>query len=132
MARPLAMGLALAFAGARARPILEALYGIEAEIERATRPGIEHGVAHAKLAWWRDETERLAGFGPVHPLTRALLAAAGRAPRYALLHERVTAAELHLAGFAPASETELAALLARCSASRFDLTNWVRSAKTLR
>lgn len=53
-------------------PVLEALLGIEAEIRQALKRGLEHEVAHARLAWWREECARLVGGAPVHPLTRAL------------------------------------------------------------
>lgn len=110
---PLAMRLALIFAGRDGRPALEALAAIDGELHAATRPGIEHTVAHAKLAWWRGEVDRLAAGRPEHPLTRALRAAAGDAPDYRLLHERLTAADFALVGFGPASPAEWDALLAR-------------------
>jgi len=53
-------------------PVLDALLGIEAEIRQALKEGLEHEVAHARLAWWREECARLLGAAPVHPLTRAL------------------------------------------------------------
>ncbi|MBS0374750.1 MAG: hypothetical protein JSR73_09195, partial [Proteobacteria bacterium] len=110
---PLEARLALAFAGARARAVLEPLLAIDAEIAAAARAGIDHAVAHAKLDWWRGEADRLAAGSPSHPQARALLAAAGSGPRYRLLAERVAAAEAALVGFAPADEAELRALLAR-------------------
>ncbi len=113
MAEPLELALSLSFAGAAARARLEPLYALDAEIAAIARPGVEHAVAHAKLLWWRGEAERLAAGRPEHPLARTLLARAGAAPRYALLHERLAAAELALVGFAPASAAELEALVAR-------------------
>ncbi|HUO80090.1 MAG TPA: squalene/phytoene synthase family protein [Steroidobacteraceae bacterium] len=113
MPAPLELELALRFAGAAARARLEPLYAIDAEIAAAARPGVEHAVAHAKLGWWHGEVERLAAGRPEHPLARALHARAGAAPGYARLNERLAAAELALAGFAPATPLELEALLAR-------------------
>lgn len=113
MAERLELRLALSFAGAAGRALLGPLYGIDAEIAAAVRPGRAHAVAHARLGWWRGEADRLAAGRPEHPLSRTLYRLAGAAPRYALLHERLDAAELALAGFAPATAGELTALLAR-------------------
>src|SRR6516225_6124755 len=54
------------------RPALEALCGIEGEIAASVAPGLDHQVAHARLAWWREECTRCAAGRPAHPLTRAL------------------------------------------------------------
>jgi hypothetical protein len=113
MADPLDLRLSLIFAGAAARAVLEALYAIDAEIASAARPGVAHGAAHAKLAWWRGEADRLAAGRPEHPLARTLHRLAGAAPRYGLLHERLTAADHALAGLAPATVPELERLLER-------------------
>jgi 15-cis-phytoene synthase len=59
------------------RALLTALLNIEAEIGFSLRPGLEHQVAHARLAFWREECARCAAGHPAHPLTRELLAAAG-------------------------------------------------------
>lgn len=101
LALALDVRLALAFSGAQRRPALEALYAIDAEIAAATRPGLDHAVAHAKLGWWRGEVDRLAAGRPEHPLARTLRLHGGDGPRYARWHERLTAAELTLAGHAP-------------------------------
>jgi phytoene synthase len=57
------------------RAVLGALFQIEQEIGAALRVGLDHRVAHVRLAWWRDECARFAQGHPVHPLTRALRAA---------------------------------------------------------
>ena len=46
----------------------------------ASIPPIELAAAHLKLAWWREEIERLGRGAPVHPISRyiASLAARGR------------------------------------------------------
>ena len=113
MAAPLELALALAVAGTPARARLEPLYAIDAEIAAAVRPGIEHSVAHAKLAWWRGEVDRLGAGRPEHPETRRLHALAGREPRYERLHERLTAADCTLVGYAPGTAEELELLVAR-------------------
>jgi len=67
---------ALLFAPADVRSALTALYAFDAEIRAAVHPATEHAAAHLKLAWWREEIERLARGKPLHPIGRALLAAA--------------------------------------------------------
>ncbi|MGH8258242.1 MAG: squalene/phytoene synthase family protein [Steroidobacteraceae bacterium] len=62
----------------RGRAVLGALLDIEREVGAALRPGLEHTVAHVRLAWWREECERCAAGGPAHPATQALTAAADR------------------------------------------------------
>jgi phytoene synthase len=104
---------ALLFSLPARRAALTALYAIDAEIAAACSPRLEHSVAHAKLGWWRAEVDRLRGGRPEHPASRALHHAAGGGPDYALLHERLAAADLRLAGFAPGTDAELDALLYR-------------------
>jgi phytoene synthase len=98
---------ALLFSRPERRAALTALYALDAEIAAASAPTLEHSVAHTKLGWWRAEVDRLRGGRPEHPITRALLAAAGSVPDYALLHERLAGADLQLASFAPATDAEL-------------------------
>ena len=63
------------------RALLDALFALEEEIGTSLRPRLDHEVAHARLAWWREECARCARGEPAHPLTRALLACfAGRDP----------------------------------------------------
>ncbi|HZC87527.1 MAG TPA: squalene/phytoene synthase family protein [Steroidobacteraceae bacterium] len=69
------------------RPVLVALSSLEREIGVSLRPGLDHQVAHTRLAWWREECDRTARGSPAHPLTRelaALLAPLGTAPLAAL------------------------------------------------
>ena len=56
------------------RAVLGLLFALEEEIGAALRPGVDHGVAHARMQWWQQECERTAAGTAVHPLTRALLA----------------------------------------------------------
>jgi phytoene synthase len=62
------------YSSERMQAILTALFGIEAEINTALQPGLEHSVAHVRMTWWAQEAERLRDGHPLHPLTRALLA----------------------------------------------------------
>jgi len=65
------------------RPALAALLELEREIGASLRPGLDHQVAHTRLAWWREECARAAQASPAHPLTRelaALFAPHGSAP----------------------------------------------------
>lgn len=54
------------------RAALAALCALEAEICASLRPGLDHDVAHARLAWWHEECARTAAGQPAHPLTREL------------------------------------------------------------
>jgi phytoene synthase len=62
------------YSSERMQAILKPLFGIELEINAALQPGLEHNVAHARMAWWHEETDRLRNGHAMHPLTRALLA----------------------------------------------------------
>jgi 15-cis-phytoene synthase len=66
------------------RALLAALLNIEAEIAASVRRGLDHQVAHARLAFWREECARCAAGRPAHPLSRELLAACGSEDRTAL------------------------------------------------
>jgi phytoene synthase len=54
------------------RPAFAALSALECEILACLRPGLDHQVAHTRLAWWREECARTAQGIPTHPLTRQL------------------------------------------------------------
>jgi phytoene synthase len=54
------------------RRALATLGALEAEIGASLRPGLDHDVAHARLAWWREECVRTVDGQPRHPLTREL------------------------------------------------------------
>lgn len=68
------------YSPAPVRAVLGPLLEIEREIGAALRRGLDHGVAHVRLAWWREECVRCAAGHPLHPATRALLAAAAHRP----------------------------------------------------
>ena len=85
------------------QPVLAALCGIEQEVSASVRPGVDHHVAHTRLAWWREEFARCAAGNPVHPLTREL--------------------RTHLEQFAPGrqADTSLAGLTGLIDAATWDL-----------
>jgi phytoene synthase len=64
--------LAWLYSSAVQRPAFAALSALEREIGASLRPGLDHQVAHARLAWWREECARTAQGHPAHPLTRSL------------------------------------------------------------
>jgi phytoene synthase len=82
------------YAGERMQAILRPLFGIEAEINTALQPGLEHSVAHVRMSWWAEEAQRVRGGHALHPLTRALLAqrpaAAGAGPDFSALVDIAT------------------------------------------
>jgi 15-cis-phytoene synthase len=107
---------AVLFAAPEARPALGAVFALEAEIRDALRPGMDHGVAHTKLQWWRGEVDRLAAGRPEHPITRELLAcASGRDVDWPALHEALTGADLELSQFTFEDLRELDAYLYRAT-----------------
>jgi phytoene synthase len=64
---------ALLYAPAAARDRVSATFALEAELREIAGGTLDHGVAHTKLGWWRDEALRLGEGRPRHPLTRVLL-----------------------------------------------------------
>jgi 15-cis-phytoene synthase len=60
------------FAAAEARPPLLGIYALGAEWQALMDPATETGVAHLKLAWWREEMQRLAAGSAVHPISSYL------------------------------------------------------------
>ena len=103
------------------RAVLDALAMLDSEWRLAVRAGVDHGLAHTKLAWWRTELGRLRDGTPAHPLTRALNGAAAGPVAFSLLGDRLDAADLALGGFAPQSLPELEALSARSHGSLWQL-----------
>jgi 15-cis-phytoene synthase len=85
----------------RRRP-LAALFALQRELDEAVDRSSDPAVAHARLAWWAQEIERLFKSDPQHPVTRALaphLGAAGLS--YAMLEPALVArhATLQMASF---------------------------------
>ncbi|BEV70785.1 presqualene diphosphate synthase HpnD [Paludibacterium sp. THUN1379] len=54
------------------RLAITALYAFCREVDDVVDETLEHEVAHAKLAWWREEIGRLYDGRPGHPVTQAL------------------------------------------------------------
>jgi 15-cis-phytoene synthase len=65
----------------RLRAALEALLAIESEIRSALGRELDHGAAHLRLGWWREECERYTRGAAIHPLMRALHATSAGADR---------------------------------------------------
>ena len=67
--------LALAYAPARARPALEALWRLDVTLAAVVARGREPMVARIRLAWWREALEALDGAPPPpEPVLQALAA----------------------------------------------------------
>lgn len=77
-ASPTAVGserqLVWLYTPAAARADVAAVLALEAEIGAGARPGLEHDIAHARLAWWVEEAAALAAGRARHPLGRQLTA----------------------------------------------------------
>lgn len=67
------------YADERLKHATAALLAVDREITASIAAGLDHAVAHARLAWWQDECERLAVGTPRHPATIALREASLRA-----------------------------------------------------
>jgi phytoene synthase len=112
--------LAWLYSPPEARAGIAALLTLEAEIAGSTRPGLDHGVAHARLAWWQEEAGELLRGRPRHPLGRQLaeaFAAASLSPPD--LRGLVDVARLDLACAAFESQPELADYLSSWSQGLF-------------
>lgn len=76
---------------APARAGTAALLLIEHEISMSVRADLDHSIAHLRLGWWQEETERLCATVPVHPAAiaarAAFLAAGLPAPNLTALPE---------------------------------------------
>lgn len=113
----------LRFAPAPQRPALEALFTVESEINESLRADLAHDVAHARLAWWQVELERLAVANPRHPATRGLAAAAlARSTTPPDLRPLIEHVQIALASVAFLSRTELDEYLAHWALSVFRTT----------
>jgi len=80
---PASRSLAWLYSCAPQRRAITALSALEREIAASLRPGLDHQVAHTRLAWWREECTRAAQGQPRHPLTcelGALFAPLGAGP----------------------------------------------------
>lgn len=61
------------FLSAEKREAITALYAFCREVDDIVDECSELQVAQVKLAWWRDEIEKLYQRTPIHPVTKALL-----------------------------------------------------------
>jgi phytoene synthase len=68
------------FAAPPLRDPLLGIYALLAEWRALLDPAIEAAAAHLKLAWWREEIDRLGRGTPVHPICR-YIASLPRAPQ---------------------------------------------------
>jgi 15-cis-phytoene synthase len=107
---PAARALAWLYSPPALREPLAALFALEREIGASLRPGLDHQIAHARLAWWSEECARAAQGRASHPLTRelgAVFTAAGLAPPAGLAGLPATAAwDLAAATFETRRELE--------------------------
>lgn len=111
----------LLYAPPEKREVLTALYVAAMEIAESARI-ISHDVAHTRLAWWRNEIDRLARAAPQHPAARALLPLR-TVPNLQLmkLMELVLAADADLACLTFSDSTELAAYTRRSGGVLFEV-----------
>jgi 15-cis-phytoene synthase len=115
---PRTRALARLYSTPQQRAVLDPAAGIEAEIAASVRPGLAHEVAHARLAWWREECSRCAQGQARHPLTRALAASLpGRPELLAGLNGFTDTATWDLAQATFESQRELTAYCQRWSAA---------------
>ena len=100
------------FTPQRARGTVALLFALECEWQSIVASSIDHGVAHLKLHWWREEVQRLAGM-PRHPLTRAVATSVSDAGDLCdPLADLLTSMELRLAEVAIDDESQLERYLA--------------------
>lgn len=119
---PATRALAWLYAPAPQRAALATLCALEREIGASLRPGLDHQLAHARLAWWREECERCARGQPQHPLTRELAGLCAPAGGAALagLVGLVDTATWDLAAATFATRRELRGYCERWSAAMID------------
>jgi 15-cis-phytoene synthase len=114
--------LARLYSPALLRPLFGALCALEQEIGTSLRPGLDHHVAHTRLAWWREECGRCAQGGAGHPLTREIATRIAAEARAALagLVGLVDCAQWDLAAATFETRRELAGYCARWSAAMIE------------
>ncbi len=95
------------------RRLIAAILALESEWNSMTAARVDHGVAHLKLQWWKEEIERLRNGEPRHPLTQELMR---RAPNPAAVAEslvdRLASLDLELACASYESEAQCEEYLA--------------------
>jgi len=96
------------YAPAEMRPLVAAAFALEKELQSVADARVDHGVAHLKLQWWREELFRLEQGQPRHPLTRAAMdTATDRGPAWRLFQDLLSSLELDLACSTYETEAEL-------------------------
>ncbi len=96
-----------------ARQTLALLFQLETELRAIVVAPRDHGIAHLKLQWWREEIRRLAAGSPRHPVTQALAQSTpGTAVAWSPLSDFLTSLELELAAVAIDDDAELERFLA--------------------
>lgn len=96
------------FAPPEARPLMAAAFALEMELQSIAEARVDHGVAHLKLQWWREEFLRLEKGQPRHPLTQAAQAAAPNAGvAWRPVQDLLSGLELDLARATYETEAEL-------------------------
>lgn len=96
------------FAPPAARPLVATAFALESELQSIADTRTDHGVAHLKLQWWREEFLRLEQGQPRHPLTKAALSSApGSGPAWRPFQDLLSSLELDLAVSTYETEEEL-------------------------
>jgi len=75
-----ARSFALLYCPRRQRREFGLLLALESELGAGMARGLDHGLAHARLDWWREESARHAQGAARHPWLRANAAAADASP----------------------------------------------------
>lgn len=107
---------ALQFTDPAHRPGVTALVALRGELLDAALAQRDPAIARMRLAWWREETARIAHNDARHPVGLALtgLSAAAR-PEAEYLEEMIEGAEMDLDGAQPADDGQLMLYLHRSS-----------------
>ncbi len=116
----------LLYAPPEKREVLTALYVVTLEITESAR-SISHDVAHTRLAWWRNEIDRLANAMPQHPAARVLLPLR-TVPglQLARFNDLMLAADADLACLTFSSSAELTSYTERSGGALFEIAaRWI-------
>jgi phytoene synthase len=76
MSEQLTRELLQRFAPSHSREVIAALFTVEREILASAADTLDHAVAHARLAWWREELDLLTRGRARHPAVKILATAA--------------------------------------------------------
>jgi phytoene synthase len=107
---------ALRFTDPELRPGVNALVALRGELLDAALAQRDPAIARMRLAWWREESARIANDDARHPVGIALTALPPSArPEAEYLQEMIEGAEMDLDGERPADEGQLMLYLHRSS-----------------